>query len=120
MRGREVIVRRAVAAIDCGLVVNPELVTLQIESGISYGMGIANTGNITLTRGRVDQTTFADYGMPRIGTAPSVEVLLASTTRPPSGVGELGMPVIAPAMANAVFRLTGARVRTLPFAEGIS
>jgi isoquinoline 1-oxidoreductase beta subunit len=120
VRGREVVVRRAVAAIDCGLVVNPELVTLQIESGISYGMGIANTGKITLTRGRVDQTTFADYGMPRIGTAPAVEVLFASTARPPSGVGELAMPVIAPAMANAAFHLTGTRVRTLPFADGLS
>jgi isoquinoline 1-oxidoreductase beta subunit len=109
-------VERVVCAVDCGTVINPDIVKAQIEGGIAYGLGAALYNAITLTEGRVEQTNFQDYKPLRMSDMPEVIVHVVPSSRPPSGVGEAGVPPIAPAVANAIFAATGKRVRTLPFA----
>jgi isoquinoline 1-oxidoreductase subunit beta len=109
-------VERVVCAVDCGTAINPDIVAAQMEGGIAFGLSAALRGAITLTAGRVDQSNFHDYQMLRMADMPRVEVFIVPSTRPPSGVGEAGVPAIAPAVANALFAATGQRVRTLPFA----
>ena len=108
-------VHRVVAAIDCGLAVNPQLIAQQIESAICYGLSAALTGEITLADGHVQQSNFNDYEVLRLAQMPAVEVHIVPSTAAPSGVGEPGTPPIAAAVANAVFALSGERVRRLPF-----
>jgi len=107
-------VHRVVCAIDCGRVVNPEIIAAQMESGIVFGLSAALHGAITLKNGRVEQGNFDDYPLLRINEMPRVEVHIAPSREAPGGVGEPGVPPIAPAVANAVFAATGARLRTLP------
>ena len=107
-------VHRVVCAVDCGIVVNPDVVRMQMESGIAYGLSAALFGEITLKEGRVEQGNFDRYQVLRISEMPKVEVYLVPSDAPPTGVGEPGTPPIAPAVANALFQLTGKRVRTLP------
>jgi isoquinoline 1-oxidoreductase beta subunit len=109
-------VERVVCAIDCGTAVNPDIVAAQMEGGIAFGLAAALRGAITLSAGRVDQSNFHDYQPLRMADMPRVEVFIVPSSRPPSGVGEAGVPPIAPAVANALFAATGQRVRTLPFA----
>lgn len=109
-------VERVVCAIDCGTAINPDIVAAQMEGGIAFGLSAALRGAITLTAGRVDQSNFHDYRPLRMADMPLVEVHVMPSTRPPSGVGEAGVPPIAPAVANALFAATGQRVRSLPFA----
>jgi isoquinoline 1-oxidoreductase beta subunit len=85
-----------------------------MESGIVFGLSAALYGAITLKDGRVEQSNFHDYPLLRINEMPQVEVHIASSLEAPGGVGEPGVPPIAPAVANAVFAATGARLRTLP------
>jgi isoquinoline 1-oxidoreductase subunit beta len=108
-------VERVVCAIDCGTLINPDIVTAQMEGGIAYGLGAALHNAITLTEGRVDQSNFHDYPSLRMSEMPRVEVHILPSNRPPTGVGEAGVPPIAPAVANALFAATGQRVRRLPF-----
>jgi isoquinoline 1-oxidoreductase beta subunit len=111
----EIEVHRVVCAIDCGPVVNPAIVRMQMESGIFYGLSAALHGEITLTNGAVDQGNFPDYDVVRLAAAPRIEVHLVDTgATTVGGVGEPGTPPIAPAVANAVFAATGKRLRTLP------
>ena len=112
--GRTVKVHRVVCAIDCGQVVNPDTVRAQVEGAIVFGLTAALHGEITFKDGRVEQSNFHDYPMLRIDEMPEVEVHIAPSTEAPSGVGEPGVPPIAPAVANALFALTGRRVRRLP------
>jgi isoquinoline 1-oxidoreductase beta subunit len=112
-RGR-VKVHRVVCAVDCGRVVNPDIVEAQMESGIVYGLSAALYGAITFANGRVQEGNFDDYPLVGIDDSPEIEVHIVSSTEPPSGVGEPGTPPIAPAVANAVFAATGKRVRRLP------
>ena len=112
-RGR-VRVHRVVCAVDCGIVVNPDIVKAQMEGGITYGLTAALFGEITLKNGRVQQGNFDDYPLLRMKDSPEVEVHIVPSTEPPSGIGEPGVPPIAPAVANAVFAATGKRVRRLP------
>jgi isoquinoline 1-oxidoreductase beta subunit len=113
--GNLVKVHRVVCAIDCGLVVNPAGVAAQMESAIVYGLSAALHGRITFKAGRVEQSNFHDYPVLRLPEMPRVEVHIVPSTEPSGGVGEPGTPPIAPAVANAVFRLTKRRLRRLPF-----
>ncbi len=107
-------VDRVVCAVDCGIVINPDMVVAQMEGGIGYGLSAALSGSITVTNGAVDQSNFHDHPVLRIQDMPKVEVHLVSSSENPSGVGEPGTPVIAPAVANALFSATGKRLRVLP------
>lgn len=107
-------VRRVVCAVDCGLAVNPDVVRAQMEGGIGYGLSAALHGAITLEQGRVQQSNFHDYAPLRIDEMPRVEVHIVPTQAQPTGVGEPGVPPIAPAVANALAAATGQRLRALP------
>jgi isoquinoline 1-oxidoreductase subunit beta len=113
--GSRVRVHRVVCAIDCGIVVNPEGVRAQLESGVAFGLSAALYGRITFKDGRVEQSNFNDYPVLRLPEMPVVEVHIAPSTEKSGGVGEPGTPPIAPAVANAIFRLTKKRLRKLPF-----
>lgn len=107
-------VHRVVCAVDCGRIVNPDTIKAQMESGITFGLSAALYGAITLKNGRVEQGNFNDYPLVRMQTMPRVEVHIIDSSEPPGGVGEPGVPPVAPAVANALFAATGARVRSLP------
>ncbi len=107
-------VHRMVCAVDCGQVVNPDSVKAQMEGGIIFGLTAALKDEITLDRGRVQQRNFHDYPMLRINESPEIEVYIVPSTEKPTGVGEPGVPPVAPAVANAIFAATGKRVRKLP------
>lgn len=107
-------VHRVVCALDCGTVVNPDTVVAQMEGGIGFGLSAALYEGIRLDRGRVVQSNFHDYPVLRMREMPRVEVVILPSTDPPGGVGEPGTPPIAPAVANALFALTGRRIRDLP------
>jgi isoquinoline 1-oxidoreductase beta subunit len=107
-------VHRVVCAVDCGQVVNPDSVKAQMEGGIIFGLTAALKDEITLANGRVEQRNFHDYPMLRINEAPAIEVYIVPSTERPTGVGEPGVPPVAPAVANAIFAATGKRVRKLP------
>jgi len=107
-------VHRVVAAVDCGRVINPDGVRQQIEGAIVYGLSAALHGAITLENGRVMQSNFHDYVPLRFSEMPQIEVHIFESTEHPTGIGEPGTPPIAPAVANAVFKLTGKRLRHMP------
>jgi isoquinoline 1-oxidoreductase beta subunit len=107
-------VHRVVCAVDCGIVVNPDTVVAQMQGSIVYGLTAALYGEITIDRGRVAQSNFNDYRMLGLAETPEIEVHLVPSEAPPGGVGEAGLPPIAPAVCNAVFAGTGKRIRRLP------
>jgi isoquinoline 1-oxidoreductase subunit beta len=107
-------VHRVTCAIDCGPTVNPEGIRCQMESGIIFGLTAALFGEITFKDGRVQQSNFHDYPVLRMNEAPIVETHIVETTDKMGGVGETGVPPIAPAVGNAIFALTGKRIRRLP------
>ena len=113
-REGDVRVRRVVCAVDCGAVVNPDIVKAQMESGIVFGITAALWGEITIQNGRVEQHNFHDYRMLRMSEAPVVEVHLVKSTDAPGGVGEPGTSAVMPAVTNAIFAATGRRIRKLP------
>jgi isoquinoline 1-oxidoreductase beta subunit len=110
----QVRVKRVVCAIDCGRIVNPDTIKAQMEGGILFGLSAALHGAITLKNGRVEQGNFDGYPLVRMEGAPLVEVHIIPSDEPPGGVGEPGVPPTAPAVANALFAASGARVRSLP------
>jgi isoquinoline 1-oxidoreductase subunit beta len=107
-------VHRVVAAIDCGICINPLGVEAQIQSAIAYGLTAALYGEITLKNGRVQQGNFDDYPVLRMNEMPKIEVHIVNSSEKSGGVGEPGLPPTAPAVANAVFAATGKRLRQLP------
>ena len=107
-------VHRVVCAADVGIVVNPGIVAQQMEGAVIFGLSAALFGRIDIEAGVVRQRNFPDYPMLKMLDAPRVETHLIASTRSPSGVGEPGTPPIAPAVANALFALTGQRLRALP------
>ncbi len=107
-------VRRVVCAVDCGVVVNPNIVRAQIEGAIIFGITAALYGAITLKNGRVEQANFDTYQMLRINEAPAIEVYIVQSSEPPGGMGEPGTSAIVPAVANAIFAATGKRLRKMP------
>jgi isoquinoline 1-oxidoreductase beta subunit len=110
-------VDRVVCAVDCGLAVNPDVVRAQMEGGIGFGLSAALHGRITFEKGAVVQSNFHDYRTLRINEMPRVEVHIVPSIEKPTGVGEPGVPPIAPAVANALFALTGKPVTTLPLRQ---
>ena len=109
-------VEKVVCAVDCGVAVTPDQIKAQMEGGIGYGLGAVLHDAVTLTDGRVDQSNFHDYLPLRIDEMPEVEVHVVASAEAPTGVGEPGVPPIGPAVANAVYKATGRRIRSLPFA----
>jgi isoquinoline 1-oxidoreductase beta subunit len=107
-------VHRVICAIDCGTVVNPNIVAQQMEGAVVFGLTAALHGRIDVHDGVVQQGNFPDYPMLTLAAAPLVETWIIPSDRPPAGVGEPGVPPIAPAVANALFALTGKRHRSLP------
>ncbi len=112
--GRRIQVHKVSCAIDCGIAVNPEGVRLQVESAIALGLSAALNDEITLRDGRVQQSNFHDYRTLRLTEMPAIDVVIMQGAEHPEGAGEPGTPPIAPAVANAVFKLTGQRLRSLP------
>ena len=113
----EIRVRRVVCAVDCGQIVNPDTIVAQIEGGIIFGISAVLWGEITLKDGRVEQNNFNDYRVLRINETPAIEVHLVKNGEAPGGIGEPGTIGIAPAMANAIFAVTGKRIRKLPIKD---
>ena len=110
-------VHKLTSAIDCGLAVNPDQVKAQMEGGAVYALTAAYYGQITIDHGRVQQSNFHDYPMLRIAEAPVVEVHIVDSAEAPGGLGEPGVPTVAPAVCNAIFALTGKRIRALPIGK---
>jgi isoquinoline 1-oxidoreductase beta subunit len=110
----QVTLRRVVCAVDCGLTANPDIVKRQMESALVFGLGAALHGKITVKDGRIEQSNFDSYPVPRIGEVPPVEVHIVPSSEAPGGVGEPGLTPLAPALTNAIFAATGVRVRKLP------
>jgi isoquinoline 1-oxidoreductase subunit beta len=113
-QGGKVRVQRVVAAVDCGPVVNPDNVAAQIEGGIAFGLTATLKAQATLKEGRIQQSNFHDYPILQMDEMPVVEVHIVESDSTPSGMGEMGVPPIAPAVANAVFAATGKRIRHIP------
>jgi isoquinoline 1-oxidoreductase beta subunit len=111
---KQVKVDRIVAAVDCGTVVNLSGAEAQVQGGVLDGLSAALYGEITVERGRVQQENFHQYRLLAMREAPRVEVHFIQDTEKPSGLGEPGLPPVAPAVANAIFALTGERIRKLP------
>jgi isoquinoline 1-oxidoreductase subunit beta len=107
-------VHRVVCAVDCGPIVNPDTIEAQMESAIVFGLTAVLYGEITLEKGRVQQRNFHDYPMLRMHEMPVIETHIMPSTAKMGGIGETGVPPIAPAVANAVFAATGKRIRRLP------
>lgn len=110
-------VDRVVCAVDCGVAVNPDVVRAQMEGGIGFGLSAVLHGAITLEGGRVNERNFDGYRCLRIDEMPRVEVHIMPSSERPTGVGEPGVPPIAPAVANAIFAATGKRIRRLPVGD---
>ncbi|MBL4674791.1 MAG: xanthine dehydrogenase family protein molybdopterin-binding subunit [Mucilaginibacter sp.] len=103
------------AVMDCGWYVNPDIVKAQVEGAILMGLGAATIHEITFKDGLVEQRNFYDYKMPRITDMPPIDVFIMENDEDAGGVGEPGLPAFAPALTNAIFDLTGKRIRKLPF-----
>ncbi|MYM98377.1 xanthine dehydrogenase family protein molybdopterin-binding subunit [Duganella vulcania] len=114
VEGTEIRVHRVVCAVDCGIAVNPNIIAQQVESAVVFGLSAALYGAVTIKDGKVEQTSFHDYPVLRINQVPEVETIIMPSAEHPEGMGEPATPPIAPAVANAVFKLTGKRLRTLP------
>jgi isoquinoline 1-oxidoreductase beta subunit len=110
-------VHRLTCAVDCGQVVNPLSLSAQIEGGLIWGLSAALWGEITLKDGRIEQSNFHDYRVARLRNAPRIEVHTVPSTEPPGGIGEPSVPLVAPAVANALFAATGRRHRRLPLVQ---
>ena len=111
--------KKVFCAVDCGLAVNPNIVAMQLESAIGFGLSAALSGAITFKDGRIEQGNFHEYPVVRMHQMPEVDVHILNTgARQPSGIGEPGVPVIAPALVNALATIDGKPIRTLPLSSG--
>ncbi len=115
VNGNDFKIDRIVAAVDCGQIVNPESVRSQTEGAIIYGLSAALKNEITIKNGAVEQTNFDGYDPIRINEAPPIEVHLVKSKEDPGGMGEPGLPPVAPAVANAIFAAWGSGCGRLPF-----
>jgi isoquinoline 1-oxidoreductase beta subunit len=113
-------VERVICAVDCGIAINPDNIRSQVEGGLGYGLGAALHNEILVDKGVVVQSNFHDYRPLRIHEMPAVEVHIVPSANPPTGIGEPGLPPIAPAVANAYFRLTGKKLHRLPFRRSLA
>ena len=105
---------RVTCVIDCGVVVHPDTVVAQMQGSVAFALTAALHGEITVAQGRVQQSSFPDQPLLPLARMPRVDVHLMPSAHPPGGVGEPGVPPLAPALANALFALTGERLRSLP------
>ena len=112
--GGAIRVHKVLCVIDCGLAVNPDVVRAQMEGSVVYGLSAALHGNLEVENGAIRESNFHDYPIVRMHEAPDVEVIIVDSDEPPTGVGEPGVPPVAPAVANAVFAATGQRLTSLP------
>ena len=112
--GGELIVHKIVCVVDCGQMVNPRIVESQIESGIVFGLSAARWGDVTIAGGKVQQTNFNNYRVLRNNEMPELDVHLVDSDAAPGGIGEAAVPLVAPALCNAIFAATGKRLRALP------
>jgi isoquinoline 1-oxidoreductase beta subunit len=107
-------IHRIVVAVDCGPIVNPNTVEAQVEGGIVYSLSSVLKDEITVSKGRVVQSNFDDYRIMTINEMPKVEIHIIPSTEPVGGIGEPGLPPVAPALCNAIFAASGIRIRRLP------
>ena len=112
------VVRRVVAVVDCGIPISPDQIRAQMEGGIGFGLSAALHGAVTLRNGIVQESNFDSYPIVRMNEMPAVETHILPSIDPPTGMGEPGVAPIAPAVANALFALTGVPTRSLPFLPG--
>lgn len=112
-------VDKVTCVVDCGLAVNPDIIKAQMEGGIGFGLSAVLLNEITFKDGRVEQSNFHDYQVLRIAQMPAIDVHIVSSVEPPTGVGEPAVPVIAPAVANALRAATGKSYRCLPIDKAI-
>ncbi|MET0378301.1 MAG: molybdopterin cofactor-binding domain-containing protein, partial [Spongiibacteraceae bacterium] len=115
IEGSQIKVHKVTCAVECGRVVNPDIVAMQIESGVIYALSAAVNGEITIEDGAVKQGNFNDFAVVRMQDAPAIEVHIVPSDAEPTGVGEPGVPPLAAAVGNAIFAATGKRLRELPF-----
>jgi isoquinoline 1-oxidoreductase subunit beta len=113
--GKQIKLRRVVCAVDCGFALDPENVKAQIASAAIYGLTAALKGKITLKESQVEQSNFNDYGLLSLNEAPEFETVIVNSGEALGGIGEVGLPPVAPALANAIFAATGKRLREMPF-----
>jgi isoquinoline 1-oxidoreductase beta subunit len=111
----KITIDKITAVIDCGIVINPDIVRQQVEGAIVMGLSSSFKKEITISKGQVDQKNFDTYPILRFSECPDIDVHIIASKEDPGGVGEVGMPGAAPAVANAYFDLTGKRIRKLPF-----
>jgi isoquinoline 1-oxidoreductase beta subunit len=110
----EVLLRRVITVVDTGIAVNPDTVVAQLEGGLIFGLTAALYGEITIDKGRVQQSNFNDYRMMRIDQVPKIEVHVVKSGEPPGGIGETGANAGPPALRNAIYAATGVALRRLP------
>ncbi len=113
--GQSIKVERIVAAVDCGVAVNPDVVRAQIEGAIGFALSMVFRNQVTFNQGKVEQSNSDDYAPTRMREMPEVEVHIVPSSQDPPGTGEPGVPPLAPAIGNAIFAATGKRLRSLPF-----
>lgn len=114
VQDNQIRVHKVTCAVDCGIAVNPRIIAQQMESGIIFGLSAALYGEITIKDGQIEQRNFHDYPALRMGEAPEIDTIIMKSAESPEGIGEPGTPPIAPAVANAIYSLTGKRLRSLP------
>ncbi len=117
LQGSQVKVHKVWSVVDCGFAVNPGIVAMQMESAIAYGLSAALAEEITMEKGRVTNTNFHTYPVMPASSMPEVDVAIINSGAQMGGIGEVGTPPIAPAVCNALFTLTGKRIRTLPLSK---
>jgi isoquinoline 1-oxidoreductase subunit beta len=110
----EVHLRRLTSAVDTGIAVNPDTIMAQLEGGLIFGLTAALYGEITINKGRVQQSNFHDYRMLRIDQVPKIEIHVMKSAEPPGGIGETGATAGPPALRNAIYAATGVALRRLP------
>ncbi len=111
----QVKVHRVICAVDCGVAVNPRGIEAQVQSAVAFGLTATIKSSITFREGVTEQSNFHDFALLRMNEMPRVEVHIVHSTNPPTGIGEVGVPVIGPAIANAIYAATGQRIRKLPY-----
>ncbi|TAG81596.1 MAG: xanthine dehydrogenase family protein molybdopterin-binding subunit [Burkholderiales bacterium] len=116
--GKQIKLRRVVSAVDCGFALDPENVKAQIASAAIYGLTAALKGKITLKESQVEQSNFNDYGLLSLAEAPEFETVIVNSGEALGGIGEVGLPPVIPALANAIFSASGKRLREMPFVLG--
>lgn len=114
-RNGKIFIKKITAAVDCGIPVNPEIIKAQTEGCIVMGLTATYKSGLTIEKGRIVEKNFDTYKMLRLNECPETEVIVIKSDDPPEGVGEAGLPTVAPALTNAIFSLTGKRIRALPF-----